>query len=165
MNVLALRERIGGHQGRADTLHGALNIAKVLGAHRRVLLVLDRFDDPDTVLSRFVAHAEGATLDVVALVVLPEWSASQLELRTKAHLKRVAEEATSPTVSVSAEVDLGEPVATVLDIAARRDVDLIAMTPHRLGVIDRLLDHSILEEVLRRSPVPVVAIQVPLRAC
>jgi nucleotide-binding universal stress UspA family protein len=158
MNLLTLRERIVGHQRHDEALPALKNMAKLLGAHRRVLLVLDRSDDLDTILPGFVARAEGATLEIVALVMLPGWSTSQLELKTTAHAKRVAGEVTSTDIRVSAEVGLGEPVATVLAAALRHDVDLIAMTVHRLGVIDRLIDHSILEEVLRQSPVPVVTI-------
>lgn len=93
--------------------------------------------------------------------MLPEWSASQLELRLKAHLRRTAEEVTTPVIRVSAEVALGEPAAVVLDAAERHGVDLIAMLLHRVRFIDRVLDHTILEEVLRRSAVPGVVVPAP----
>jgi nucleotide-binding universal stress UspA family protein len=165
MNLSALCERIvGGPQNRADALPATKDMTRLLGAHRRVLLVLDRTVDPDTALRNFAARAEGAPIDAVALVVLPAWSARRLELTTKAHVRRIAEEVTSPTIHLSAEVRLGEPVATVLDTAARLCVDLIAMTVPRAGVLDRFLDGSILEEVLRRAPVPVVALPAPVQA-
>ena len=165
MNLLTLREGLGGHERHDDSAAATKNMAKLLGAHRRVLLVLDRTDDLDTALPAFVAGAHGAARDVVVLVVLPEWSTSRLEARTKAHLKRIAGEVTSPTIRVSAELALGEPVATVLETAARCRADLIAMTVHHVGIFERLLDHSLLEEVLRRSPVPVVAVTAAGKAC
>lgn len=158
MNLSTLRERIL-QPRRHDAGRARIHVvAQVLRAHRRVLLALDRTDDVDTVLPEIAAGVDGASLALDVLVVLPAWSACTLELRRKAHLRRLAEEMTSCTLRVSGDVRLGEPVETVLETAARRGADLIAMTVHRVGVLDRLLDHSILEEVLRRSPVPVVAV-------
>ncbi len=134
------------------------NVAKLVGAHRRVLLVFDQADDVERLLGEFVTRAAGATLDVVAMIVLPEWSADRLEVRTRTHLRHLAEKFTSPDIRLSADLALGEPVSAILDAVAKHDSDLIAMTVHGVGVIDRLLDHSILEVVLRQAPVPVVAI-------
>jgi nucleotide-binding universal stress UspA family protein len=158
MNLLTLRERIA-RSCRLDAAPARIHeVARVLRSHRHVLLALDRTDDVDTVLPAIAAGVDGTPLDLDVLVVLPAWSACTLEMRRKEHLQRLSEETTSPTLRVSGDVRLGEPVQTVLETASRRDADLIAMTVHRVGVLDRLLDHSILEEVLRRSPVPVVAV-------
>jgi len=161
MNLLTLRERLSGEQRHQDGLPATKNLTKLLAAHRRVLFVLGRFDGVDAVLGDFVARAAGARVDVVALVILPEWSARTLEQETQERLTRIATEASSSDVRIAGEVRLGEPVTTVLAAATRHEVDLIAMTTHRVGVIDRLLDHSVLEEVVRQSPIPVIATFAP----
>ena len=158
MNMLAHREKIGGRPRLDSASPGAKDVAKLLGAHRRVVLVLDLSDDDDAILRELTARAWRVEVDVNAIVVLPEWSACAFEERTREFLTRVAQEVTTPLVRVSADVRLGEPVPIVLEAAERHDADLIAMTAHRVGVIDRLLNLSVLEEVLRRAPVPVVAL-------
>src|SRR5260370_892921 len=137
MNLLTLRERLSWNQWHQDGAPAMKNLTKLLAAHRRVLLVLDRFDDVDAVLGDFVARAAGARVDVVALVILPEWSARTLERETRVRLTRIATDASSSDVRISAEVRLGEPVATVLDAATPHEGDLSTMTTHSVGVIDR----------------------------
>jgi nucleotide-binding universal stress UspA family protein len=153
MTLSTLREWLVAPRPHDDAAPAAKNLTTLLAGHRRILLVLDRADDLDAILRDVVERAGGSTLEIVALVVLPEWSASQLELRVKAHLRRVAEEITTPAIGVSAEVVLGEPVAAVLAAAERRGVDLIAMR-----------NHAILGEVLRRSSVPGVVVPAPCAA-
>jgi hypothetical protein len=153
MTLSTWREWLVAPQPQGDAAPATQNLTTLLAGHRRILLVLDRADDPDAILRDVVERAAGATLEIVALVVLPEWTTSRLELRLRAHVRRAAGEVTTPAIRVGAEVALGEPVAAVLDAAGRHGVDLIAMLLHH--------DHTILEEVRRRSSVPSVVVPAP----
>lgn len=60
---------------------------------------------------------------------------------------------------VSVVVERGDVTyQTILDIAKLRGADLIAMSTHGRGGLARLVLGSVADEVLRRSPVPVLLI-------
>jgi len=57
--------------------------------------------------------------------------------------------------ATSAVID-GDPAEVLADEAARRGVDLIVMTTHGRGGFDRAWLGSVADELLRRSPVPLL---------
>lgn len=62
-------------------------------------------------------------------------------------------------VRVKAEARVGPPAGVILDVAEQRDVTLIAMATHGRTGLKRALFGSVAEHVLRKSPVPVLAVR------
>ena len=62
-------------------------------------------------------------------------------------------------VRVKAEARVGPPAGVILDVAEERDVTLIAMATHGRTGLKRALFGSVAEHVLRKSPVPVLAVR------
>jgi nucleotide-binding universal stress UspA family protein len=129
--------------------------------YRRVLVAVDRFDAPDVVVHHLLKRAPGAPLDVVVLQVLPEWTMQRLTALAEANLRDLTSRLSADAVRVAVDVRRGEPVTQILAAAHDHRVDLIAMTAHRRGLVDRLLDLSTLDAVLRESPIPVLVVHGP----
>ena len=64
------------------------------------------------------------------------------------------------TVPVETAVLEGSPGQVIVDQAGRSGVDLVVMGTHGRGGIDRLLLGSVAEQVVRRSPVPVLTVPI-----
>lgn len=62
-------------------------------------------------------------------------------------------------VPVESVLEMGDPVAVILDRAA--EADLIVLGTHGRTGYDRLLMGSVAEEVLRQAPCPVLTIKAP----
>jgi nucleotide-binding universal stress UspA family protein len=123
------------------------------------LLVLDRGDAPDAVVADCLARMPGASLEVVALHVLPEWTQRSLEIRTRADLQQAAARLTSERCRIVGDVRRGEPVDQILAAAAHHGAELIVVSASRRGVIPRGLSQSELVGILRQSPVPVFMLE------
>jgi nucleotide-binding universal stress UspA family protein len=69
-----------------------------------------------------------------------------------------------PDTGVSVEHRLieGNPVAEILGVAQETKCDLIAMGTHGRSGLTRLLMGSVVEQVVRRSPCPVLTVRGPL---
>ncbi len=74
-------------------------------------------------------------------------------------VERVRELAPSD-LTIDTAVREGRASETIIEDAERADCDLIVMGTHGRGGIDRLLLGSVTETVVRRSPVPVLTVQV-----
>lgn len=62
-------------------------------------------------------------------------------------------------VRARVETRIGPPAGTILDVAEEEDVSLIAMATHGRTGLKRALFGSVAEVVLRKSPVPVLAVR------
>ena len=72
----------------------------------------------------------------------------------------LAKELQSQGVKAEAKVRYGDPVEEILDHVAWDHIDLIAMATHgRTGVM-RVVMGSVVEQVLRRTPVPMLVHRV-----
>jgi len=69
----------------------------------------------------------------------------------------------SPETNVEHAIVEGNPKREIVDHAAENACDLIVMGTHGRGGIDRLLLGSVAEQVVRRSDVPVLTVQVDER--
>lgn len=67
----------------------------------------------------------------------------------------------APSVQTTFKTAMGDPAAVILETATSEAVDLIVMGTQGLGGFHKWLLGSITERLLRRTPVPVLA--VPLR--
>jgi len=61
---------------------------------------------------------------------------------------------------VEKHVREGHPAQVILDSVAEWKVDLVVMGTHGRRGLDRVLLGSVAEEVVRRSPVPVITVRV-----
>lgn len=59
--------------------------------------------------------------------------------------------------SVNSVVDVGHPVAAVLDAA--EEADLVVIGAHSGGLADRLFVGNVSEKIVRQSPVPVTVVR------
>jgi nucleotide-binding universal stress UspA family protein len=80
------------------------------------------------------------------------------EAEESAYVARVARESVLAEDDVSYEILHGKPVEEILREVNLKDASLIAIASHVPLGIDRLLHGSVLDEVVRHSPVPVLAV-------
>ncbi|MCS6880840.1 MAG: universal stress protein [Oscillochloridaceae bacterium] len=78
-----------------------------------------------------------------------------------ADLERIATRLRGEGLTVAPEVRVGRPIAEILECAAEREVDLIAMSTHGHGGLTRLLLGSVTDKVLRSAGVPVLVFRPP----
>lgn len=62
---------------------------------------------------------------------------------------------------VTAEVRTGLPAEMILEVAAEQKADVIAMCTHGRTGLKRLLFGSVAQQVLSRSPLPVLLVRMP----
>lgn len=114
-----------------------------------------------------VAHdwANEFDLSVEVVAVLDSPPAPELaqaiasgDVHESAYVSRVAHDPVLKGDDVSYEVLHGKPVEEILREADLKDASMIAIASHVPLGIDRLLHGSVLDEVVRHSPVPVLAI-------
>lgn len=85
--------------------------------------------------------------------------ADALREEGEAAVERVLELAPE-RVAVETAVLEGAPGQVIVDQADRSNVDLVIMGTHGRGGLDRLLLGSVAEQVVRRSPVPVLTVPI-----
>jgi nucleotide-binding universal stress UspA family protein len=68
-----------------------------------------------------------------------------------------------PAMPHAYEVETGDPAAAILRVAQREACDLIVMATHGRRGLTRLLMGSVAEEVIRKSPCPVLTVKHSVR--
>lgn len=119
------------------------------------------YDDPESgTLSRAaeLAEAFGASL-VVTNVVPPEHDE---EAEAERYGRERLEQARTflETRGVNAEVvrSVGQPADAIIALARERDADLIVVGMRKKGFIERLVEGSVAQNVLRRAPCDVIVV-------
>jgi nucleotide-binding universal stress UspA family protein len=102
--------------------------------------------------------------DLLMMEFMPHFQEADREMlmeRARAYLSGVRGELRARNIAVEMMVAEGNPPATILDVAERERVDLIAMTAHgRTGL--SLWDFgSVADKVMRRAPCPVLLVRSP----
>jgi hypothetical protein len=82
-----------------------------------------------------------------------------IEAMAKGYVDELAEKLRGKGFTVSREVSLGYAAESILDVAAKHKVDLIAMSSHGRTGFGRLLMGSVADQVVRRSPRPCLVIR------
>lgn len=137
---------------------------------KRILCPVDFSDASDAALdlASKLARANGAKLFIVHV----EENAAVLHPGLFGGLPPVTWDekhrlnSTLPTATeVLFEHDLliGDPAKTIVKFAERNDVDLIVMGSHGATGLVRVLMGSVAEEVVRRSPIPVLTLKADAR--
>ncbi|MBI3856554.1 MAG: universal stress protein [Planctomycetes bacterium] len=137
----------------------------------RILVTVEGRETPKELLDTVKSLAAGTKIEIILFHAIspvtdpaPVWAPSMNLTSLPAPERRLQELADLleeegyvawPVVSV------GSPAEEILAQGARLDVDLIALATHARSGVERLLEGSVAEAVLRRSPVPVL-LQKPL---
>jgi nucleotide-binding universal stress UspA family protein len=80
----------------------------------------------------------------------------QADMAARAYLRAIALRLRKDRIAVAWEVQRGDQVDTILDVARCTGVDLIAIATRGAVGMRRLTHRSVTAEVLRRAPVPVL---------
>jgi nucleotide-binding universal stress UspA family protein len=119
------------------------------------------YDDPESgTLSRAaeLAAAFGASL-VVTNVVPPEHDeASDAERYGRERLDQARTFLQSRGVNAEVVRSVGQPADAIVALAAERDADLIVVGMRKKGFIERLVEGSVAQNVLRRAPCDVLVV-------
>jgi nucleotide-binding universal stress UspA family protein len=139
--------------------------------NKKILIVLDGARPGEQVVPwarRLAGHGRAL---IHLLVVRPEVKTvqirgrhalyvDQLESQARAealsYLRTVARKLEDDGFEVTAVVRFGEPVRVILDVARETGADVVAIATYRPTGIRALWTRSIADELLRRSPVPVL---------
>lgn len=77
---------------------------------------------------------------------------------SRAELDRYAEQVRQTGVSVRTQVEIGEPVKVILDVASQQGAELIVIGTHGRSGFAQLLLGSVAEKVVRRARCPVLIV-------
>jgi nucleotide-binding universal stress UspA family protein len=124
----------------------ATMLAQRLGASLHVLHVIE---EPD------VAGGWGSEIFVSELPRMREVAQQDAERR----LRAIAAANEQSRLEMSTEIADGRAARTIVDIARRRQIDLIVMGTHGRSGFVRLLLGSVTEKVLRTASCPVLAVR------
>jgi nucleotide-binding universal stress UspA family protein len=143
--------------------------------YRRILVPLENSAYDEAILAHVRKLAQVCQSSLVLVHVADGWVARnihQLNLREseemredRAYLERVAESLEGEGFDVDAVLASGDPSREIVELAAREQCDLIAMSTHGHRFISDLLYGSVAEAVRHRSMVPVLLVRgSPARA-
>ncbi|MBN2620333.1 universal stress protein [candidate division WOR-3 bacterium] len=80
---------------------------------------------------------------------------------TRKRLRITIEQEIGRTSRVHIQVRAGEASRVIIRTAAKKQIDLIVMSPHGAGWIKHLLFGSVAEKVIRTAPCPVLVVRGP----
>jgi nucleotide-binding universal stress UspA family protein len=127
-------------------LDGSLTAEAILPHVRRIL----HRNDSEVILLRAVVPAPVENSILVA---------DAATLGAREYIHGVQERLDRQGVRVESEVRVGSPIGVILDVVEDRKATMIAMATHGATGVKRLLLGSVAEAVLRKSPVPVLAVR------
>ncbi len=86
-------------------------------------------------------------------------AANEMIADAKSHLDQIAREMESRGIKAEYLLREGEPAKTIVDLAGKRETDLIIMGSHGRTGLTRLLMGSVTESVIQGSPCPILVIR------
>ncbi len=134
----------------------------------KILVPLDGSDCAENVLQPVEKLASElkaslALLRVVSAYTFPGVDPTEAEVKVvreaEAYLQKVEDQLKAKGFKVSSHVRYGNDAEEILEHAAQKDIDLIAMTTHGRSGVRRFLLGSVAEKVLRHSPKPIFLIR------
>jgi nucleotide-binding universal stress UspA family protein len=151
--------------------------------YERILVALDGSALAERILPHVEPLAEkfGATLMLVRAILSAAQIAALIEpsvggvpldpsliedtLQTEAleatsYLEHVANELRQRGLNVQTKIPEGPPIDALVECARVEEADLIALTTHGRGGLQRLVFGSVADGVLRRAPCPVLLVRV-----
>lgn len=139
---------------------------------KRILIATDFSDASKEAFNQAVQLArEMDAILLLAHVIEPiDMAASRLEpfgfleLKLQQRLDRMVQSAREEGLLVEAHLLKGDPASEIIKATGELQCDFIVMGTHGRTGVPRLLMGSVMERVLRASPVPIVAVRQPSAA-
>jgi nucleotide-binding universal stress UspA family protein len=130
-------------------------------AHEACDFVVGEFPGAEMVLLHVVNPAEGGYSAQASIPSFSEeWYDRQCEQAESLFEDIEADVAEADAdLGVSTAIEVGKPVAVIVEHADEEDVDQIVMGSHGREGVTRVLLGSVAETVVRRSPVPVTVVR------
>lgn len=135
---------------------------------KKILIPLDGSECAENVLPvveklATELKAELVLLRVALAITFPGWDPTEAQLRVvreaEEYLRMVEERLRTKGFKVESHVRYGEDAEEILEHAAQKEIDLIAMTTHGRSGVKRFLLGSVAEKVLRHSPKPIFLVR------
>ena len=130
---------------------------------QRILIALDGSKTSESILPYLEALLASQDADVTLARVTPGDSPARAE-QAAAYLQRVASDLRAKGAVIDIKVPSGAPAPTLVDLAVRGGYSLIALCTRGKSGLKRLLLGSVAEDVLRRSPIPVLIVHPQAKA-
>jgi universal stress protein A len=126
-------------------------------------IVFDQNSQMALALGSEVAQERKATLHLIHVVVIPpgpemRLSFARMEAAARAKLERLARQKINGKVRYEVEIMMGVPAVEVLQAAKRLGSDLIVMATHGRKSLRHLVLGSVVEQVIREAPCPVLTV-------
>ena len=119
------------------------------------------YDDPESgTLSRAaeLAQAFGASLVVTNVVPPDHDEEAEAERYGRERLEQARTFLEGRGVTADVVRSVGQPADAILALARERDADLIVVGMRKKGFIERLVEGSVAQNVLRRAPCDVLVV-------
>jgi nucleotide-binding universal stress UspA family protein len=123
--------------------------------------ILVAYDDPTTeTLGRAadLAEALGSNLIVTTVAASPDRDAGEEERAARERLDHARSYLDGRGLAADFVPAAGHPAAAIVDLARRRNADLIVVGTRRKGFFERLVEGSVNQEVLRSAPCDVLVV-------
>jgi nucleotide-binding universal stress UspA family protein len=134
----------------------------------RILVPLDGSECAEIVLPKVEKLATDLKASVALLRVayahtFPGADPTEAEVKVvreaEEYLRKIEERLKAKGFKVDSHVRYGNDADEILDHAAQKDIDFIAMTTHGRSGVKRFLLGSVAEKILRHSPKPIFLVR------
>ena len=141
-----------------------------MAKEERILVPLDGSQCAETVIPRVEELIAGKETGICLLRVVfaptfpgvdPTEAQVKVVREAEEYLKGLENHLRAKGLDVDTHVRYGNDAEEILDHAAQKDIDLIAMSTHGRNGIKRFLLGSVAEKVLRHAPKPVYLVRCP----
>ena len=135
---------------------------------KRILVPLDGSACAENVLPAVETLAKSlkasiAVLRVAYAYTFPGVDPTDAEVKVvreaEDYVKKIEDRLTSKGLAADGHVRYGDAAGEILDHAAMKDIDLVAMSTHGRSGVGRWLLGSVTEKVLRHSPKPIFLVR------
>jgi nucleotide-binding universal stress UspA family protein len=134
----------------------------------RILVPLDGSECAEIVLPKVEKLATDLKASIALLRVayahtFPGVDPTEAEVKVvreaEEYLRKIEERLKAKGFNVDSHVRYGNDADEILDHAAQKDIDFIAMTTHGRSGVKRFLLGSVAEKILRHSPKPIFLVR------
>jgi nucleotide-binding universal stress UspA family protein len=135
---------------------------------QRILVPLDGSECAEIVLPKVEKLATDLKASIALLRVayahtFPGADPTEAEVKVvreaEEYLRKIEERLKAKGFNVDSHVRYGNDADEILDHAAQKDIDFIAMTTHGRSGVKRFLLGSVAEKILRHSPKPIFLVR------
>jgi nucleotide-binding universal stress UspA family protein len=137
--------------------------------YRRILVAVENSPADRTILTHIRQLASLTQAEILLVHVADGWAArnfDQLKLREseemrvdRVYLERIAAELAADSLTVHAELAMGDPATELIRLAEERKVDLIAMSTHGHRFFNDLLRGTTVSKVRHVVKIPVLLLR------